>query len=44
MRTKRHRGAANAAKALRDQPWVNFNFDRIAKKKKKTNRQKPRKR
>ena len=43
MRTKTHRGAANAAKALRDQPWVKFKFETILKKKKKTNRQKPRK-
>jgi len=43
MSLKTHRGATKATKALRDQPWLKFNFQTIAKKKKKTNRQKPRK-
>jgi len=37
-------GKGSAAKVLRDRPWIAFDTLTLVKKKKKTNRQKPKKR
>ena len=44
MRTRWHSAKKSVAKVLRDRPWVAFDNVNLLKKKKKTNKQKPKKR